>query len=106
MYEIYITDKANRQLEDAARWWAENRSAAQAERWYDGFVAEIQSLKKDPERFPLAHESDVFPVAIHELHYGLGSRKTHRAIFAIRTARVVVYSVRHVAQCDLTVDDL
>jgi plasmid stabilization system protein ParE len=105
-YEVYVTDKAKRQLEDAARWWGENRSAEQAERWYGGFVTEIQSLEKNPGRFPLARENDVFPVALHELHYGLGRKKTHRAIFAIRPERVIVYSVRHVAQRDLTGDDI
>jgi plasmid stabilization system protein ParE len=106
MYEVYIADKARRQFEDAARWWAENRSVEQAERWYRGFVAAIQSLERLPERCPLAREGDAFPIELRELHYGLGSRPTHRAIFAIRPSRVIVYSVRHLAQRDLTIEEM
>ena len=84
MYEVFVTDRAERQLEESSRWWAENRSAEQAKEWYEGFVAAIQSLEKNPERFPRARESDAFPVSLHELHYGLGRKKTHRAISAIR----------------------
>jgi len=43
---------------------------------------------------------------MHELHYGVGRKKTHRAIFAIRSHRVVIYAIRHLAQDDLTADDL
>lgn len=105
-YPVYVTDKASRQLETAARWWAENRSAEQAQRWYDGFVAAIRSLAKTPERFPLAPESDAFPIEMRQLAYGLGRKKTHRAVFAVRPDRVVVYAVRHLAQDEITPDDL
>ena len=105
-YEVYVTDKASRQLEAAARWWAENRSVEQARRWYDGFVAAIRSLAKNPQQFPLAPETDAFPIAMRQLVYGLGRKKTHRAVFAVRPDRVVVYAVRHLAQDEITPDDL
>jgi hypothetical protein len=44
-------------------------------------------------------------VEIRELHYGLGHRSTHRAVFAMRNDEVIVYTVRHLAQRDLTPDD-
>ncbi len=105
-YEVFVTDKASRQLEAAARWWAQNRSVEQAQRWYDGFVAAIRSLARNPQRFPLAPESDAFPIEIRQLAYGLGRKKTHRAVFAVRPDRVVVYAVRHLAQDEITPDDL
>jgi plasmid stabilization system protein ParE len=105
-YEVYVTDKATYQLEAAARWWAQHRSVEQARRWYDGFVAAIRSLAKNPQRFPLARESEAFPIEIRQLVYGLGRKKTHRAVFAIRPDRVVVYAARHLAQDELTPDDL
>lgn len=105
-YEVYVTDKASGQLLEAARWWAEHRSAEQAERWYDGVVNAIDSLKDNPERCALARENDDVPVTIRELYYGLGAKPTHRAIFVVRPDRVVVYSIRHLAQRDVTVDDL
>jgi plasmid stabilization system protein ParE len=105
-YDVRLTAKAERQFKDAARWWSAHRSREQAGRWYDGFLAAIQSLSLNPERCPLARENASVPIEIRELNYGLGRRPTHRAIFAIRPGRVVVYSIRHQAQEDLTADDL
>ena len=105
-YEVFVTDKAAHQLLQAARWWAEHRSVEQAKRWYDGFVGAIDSLREIPERCALARENDDFPVTIRELHYGLADKPTHRAIFVIWPDCVVVYSIRHLAQRDITADDL
>jgi plasmid stabilization system protein ParE len=105
-YKVRLTGKAERQLKDAAQWWAEHRSREQAERWYDGFLRALRSLAHNPQRCPLARENTSVPIEIRELHYGLGRRPTHRAIFAIRPDSVVVYSIRHNAQADLTADEL
>lgn len=105
-YEVYVTARADRQLEDAARWWAEHRSVEQAERWYDGFLVVIRELENSPDRCPLARENARMPIEIRQLLYGLGRHKTHRAIFAIRPDRVVVYAIRHLAQRDLLPDEL
>ena len=48
-------------------------------------------------------------VSHHEFHdetYGLGSRPTHRAVFAIRPDMVLVLTIRHAAQADLAEGDL
>jgi hypothetical protein len=45
-------------------------------------------------------------VVIRELHYGLRSKATHRAVFEILRDEVIVHSVRHLAQRDLTPDDI
>ena len=39
---------------------------------------------------------------IREMLFGVGRRKTHRAVFRIRKDRVVVYAIRHLAQDALT----
>ena len=105
-YEVLVTDKASGQLFEAAQWWAKHRSVEQAQRWFDGFVSAIDSLQDYPERCALARENDDLPVTIRELHYGLGGKSTHRAIFVVRPDRVVVYAIRLLAQRDVTVDDL
>jgi hypothetical protein len=48
----------------------------------------------------------VFDNTIRELHYGLRNKATHRAVFEVRNDEVIVYTVRHLAQRDLTPDDL
>jgi len=105
-YRVVLTARADRELEEASDWWAKNRSQDQAARWYAGFSDAITSLEKDPQRCPLAPENARFPYEIRELHYGLGSRPTHRAVFTIRPDMVLVLTIRHAAQAELTEQDL
>jgi plasmid stabilization system protein ParE len=97
-YAVVITEQAAREMEDAAEWWARERSAEQAERWYSGIRQAISGLAEQPQRRPLAAENVDFSYELRELHFGLGSRPTHRAVFAIVKQTVVVLAVRHVAQ--------
>ena len=105
-YDVRLTRKAEQQLNEAVDWWAEHRSAEQAARWHTGIVNAMLSLSVKPERCRLARENRSVPIEIRELHYGLGHRPSHRVIFAIRQDRIVVYAIRHVAQDDLTEEDL
>jgi plasmid stabilization system protein ParE len=105
-YDVVITDRAAEQLKSAAQWWAEHRSLAQAERWYDGFIRAILKLAQEPQRCSLAREHDKFPFEIRQLIYGLGRKGTHRAVFTIRQDKVVILLIRHLAQSDLDFGDL
>jgi plasmid stabilization system protein ParE len=105
-YRVTILPRAKRQLLEQAGWWAKNRSAEQALRWLDGFELSLSALATNPERCAVARESEAFEVTIRELHYGLRNKSTHRAVFEIRNDEVIVHSVRHLAQQELTVDDL
>lgn len=104
-YQVTLLPRAKLQLYDSALWWAEHRSTEQASRWLDGFEAALQLLADNPERWPLAPEVDAVPFEIHEMTYGLGRRRTHRAVFEIREQKVIVYAIRHLAQDALTPDD-
>jgi hypothetical protein len=55
---------------------------------------------------PVAAENGCFPYQIRELHFGLGARPTHRAVFTIRPDIVLVLTIRHAAQSDLAAEDL
>ena len=105
-YNVRIMPEANHELEASASWWSEHRSSEEALRWYDGFVAKLDSLQNMPESHSLAHENPRVSFELRELHYGLGSRTTHRALFRIVGTTVEVLSVRHVAQADISPDDL
>ena len=105
-HHVVLTRRADRELEAAADWWATHRSPDQAARWYAGFSDAIASLAENPERYPLATENGLFPYEIRELHYGIGSRPTHRAVFTIRPDTVLVLTIRHAAQAELTEGDL
>ena len=105
-YTVVISERTAQEIEGATAWWARERSAEQAVRWYQGIRGAIAGLATSPERCPLAAESAAFPFEIRELHYGLGRRPTHRAVFRITDEQVLVLTVRHVAQDQLRPEDL
>lgn len=94
-----------RDLQAAHDWWAEHRSREQAISWYRGVLAAIRSLANKPERFAKAIESELLSWEVRELHFGLGGKPTHRVLFGVQNADVVIYRVRHLAQDYLTGDD-
>jgi plasmid stabilization system protein ParE len=97
-YIVVTTERAAREIEDATAWWARERSVEQAERWYQGIRAAIAGLATSPERWAIAAERERFPYELRELHFGLGSKPTHRVLFTIVGNTVLVVTVRHAAQ--------
>lgn len=103
-YEVVLTDEARQNVRAAVAWYAD-RSQAAADRWYSGFLKELESLEQNPQRCPLARENPRFPIELRQLNYGSGRHVTHRIIFAVRPTVVAVYAVRHVAQQDWRPDE-
>lgn len=101
-FKIHLQPRARIQLYNAALWWAENRSAEQAARWLEGFQAALRILSHNPDRWPFAPENGHVPFEVREMTYGVGHRKTHRAVFEIRGEAVVVHAIRHLSQDSLT----
>jgi plasmid stabilization system protein ParE len=91
-------------MEASARWWAQHRSAAQAERWLDAMRLQLQSLSEFPESHGLSVETGLFPYEIRDMLLGTGSRPSHRAVFSIRGDTVYVLTVRQTARDTLTPD--
>ncbi|HEX6962431.1 MAG TPA: type II toxin-antitoxin system RelE/ParE family toxin [Lacipirellula sp.] len=106
MYTVLVAARAEQDLKEQHDWWAANRSAAQAARWYRRILERILSLEHSPHAHPLADEEDVWPFAVRQFNFGLGHRPTHRVLFAIRETDVVVFRVRHLSQAPITADDL
>jgi hypothetical protein len=46
------------------------------------------------------------PYTVRQLLYGIGRKPTHRAVFEVRGDTVYVLAVRHLAQDDLSADEL
>src|SRR5688572_299692 len=104
--QVILMDQAHQDLLDNSIWWAEHRSHEEAERWYDGFSKAIKKLATDAERHALARENADFPFEVRQLNYGLGRHPTHRALYTIRPDMVLVLRVQHLAQDDLSIDDV
>jgi hypothetical protein len=73
---------------------------------FQGFLKALDSLSINPERYPFAAEIQEFPFEVRELHYRAGRKTTHRALFTIRADIVFVFTIRHVSQRNVSVDDL
>jgi hypothetical protein len=103
---VSLTARAELQLFTNALWWAENRSTEQASLWLDEFQRELQSQSKDPEKWPIAPESEVFPFVARQMAYGLTHKKTDRAIFEVRGEEIIVHAIQHLAQDELSSDEV
>ena len=102
-YQVVLTDRAARDLEEAYRWYAE-RAPQSAVLWYNGFLESLDSLSTNPERCPVAAERQKIPVEIRQLLYG--RQRSYRAIFLIREQTVVVLHIRHTARRDVSPEEL
>ncbi len=105
-YRVVVTRRAERDIQDAARWWTTNRSPEQANRWLSGLERQLRLLAIAPTRCAVAAENERFAFELRELHYGPGRRSTHRVLFTIADELVLVLAVRHVAQDRLESEDL
>ena len=106
-YDIHVDDDVYAMLRDTEAWYADRaQSSDVGAKWRSGFLEALRALSDNPFQFALARESTRFPYDLRELLYGSGRRKTHRALFRIVDDRVEVLAIRHVAQRDLTADDL
>jgi plasmid stabilization system protein ParE len=107
-YRVFMTSRADLQLAQAAVWWAEHHSLEQAARWLDGFEQALAGLSDHPEGLGLSRENNLYdlPYPVRQLLYGMGKKRTHRAVFEIRGDTVYVLAIRHLAQDDLSWDDL
>src|SRR6266478_4607417 len=103
---VVITQQAEPEMQSAFDWWAAHRSKLQADRWYAGLAKAIGDLSENAESHSLSRERDRFACEIRDLLFGLGRRPTHRVVFTIRGAEVVVLTVRHAAQPELSPDDI
>lgn len=104
--QVDVLPRAKNQLYDAALWWADHRSLEEAAHWLTEIESAIQELGRNAEQWPLASESSQFDFELRQLSFGVSRRPTHRVLFSIQGNRVVIYAVRHLAQKELTPQDL
>jgi plasmid stabilization system protein ParE len=103
---VIISERAIQDIETDYDWWAEHRSAEQAQRWRKACISAIDSLPLRSKRCPRAAEGNVFPVNVRQLNFGVGSKRTHRVLFTVRPDMIFVLRIQHQAQRPLTADDI
>lgn len=102
-YQVILTDRAARDLDEAYQWCAE-RASETAVGWCNGFLDALNSLGHNPERCPLAAETRKLSVEIRQFLYG--RVRSYRALFLVREQTVVVLHIRHTARREVKPEDL
>ena len=105
-FELVVTARARTDILRNSEWWAENHSPAQAITWFDAIYEQLETLRVMPERYPVAPETNLVDVEIHEMPLGIGKRLSYRALFTITPSEVHVLAVRRATQDILTTGDL
>ncbi|MEK6259931.1 MAG: type II toxin-antitoxin system RelE/ParE family toxin [Planctomycetota bacterium] len=98
-YPVLFVPRAEQNILAALTWYQQNAPDVSA-RWHKSLNSALRRLRENPDRFPLARETETFPYRLREVLFGAGRRKTHRVLFVVRPKAVVVYAIRHVAQND------
>ena len=91
-FNVIITEEAEDDLKEAARWIAQY-SPEKAALWFFDISEAIESLQDFPLRCPIAPESKTFGTEIRHLLF-----EKYRILFIVEDETVYVLRVRHGAQ--------
>lgn len=96
-YRVEITTYAKRDLRQAYDHIARD-SVRNANRWYDRMMAMIESLRFEPEGWPVAPDAETFPDHVVRQKLFGKRRGVFRILFAVDGDRVVVHRIMHSAR--------
>ena len=94
VYRVVTTRDASDDLISAATFIRRGGAPLAARRWLKQMRARISTLARNPERCPVAPETDSLGQPMRNLLCGSGNRGTYRVIFTIMDEFVVVLHVR------------
>jgi plasmid stabilization system protein ParE len=100
-FDLVYTHQAKRDLNDAADFIAQHAPQS-AERWFNGFVAALATLRNDALLYSLAPENEQASVEVRQLIYRTKSRRANRALYTIRGTTVHILAIRRPGQDLLT----
>lgn len=101
IFQVELSAQASQHIEETYLWLQE-RNPIVADRWFNGLMIAIHTLKDSPERCSKIPEQDNFTQEIRHLIY----QKKYRIIFTVQDETVYVLAVRHTAQKPLEDVDL
>jgi plasmid stabilization system protein ParE len=104
-YDLVYTNRAKRDLNVAADWIAQ-RAPETAERWFQGFVAALETLRRDAAIYSLAPESDYCSIEVRQFVFRTKSRRVNRALYTIRGSTAVILAIRRPGQDLLTAGEV
>jgi plasmid stabilization system protein ParE len=101
-FRVEIAPQAFDDLDSIADYIKERSSFAVAERWFNSFIDDIDSLKNMPARCPVAPESEELGREVRLLLHG-GKNRTYKIYYSVdyetpSSGTVRVFHVRHWAR--------
>ncbi|HZO56227.1 MAG TPA: type II toxin-antitoxin system RelE/ParE family toxin [Bryobacteraceae bacterium] len=105
-FRVELAPQAIDELDSIASYIAANSSFAVAEKWFNGIVEDIASLKEMPARFPIAPESENLGQEVRLLLHGRRNR-LYKIYYSIvkeppLTGTVRVFHIRQWARKPVT----
>jgi plasmid stabilization system protein ParE len=104
-YRVSLTGRAARDIDEALARLCGQGAVSAASRWYVRLMAAFATLEREPQRCPIAPESEEIGIELRELHFGR-RRGVYRILFTIEERAVNVVHIRHSARDTLRPDDL
>jgi plasmid stabilization system protein ParE len=106
-FRVEISPQAFEDLDSISAYIRDRGSFESAERWFNGIMAAIKTLRDRPQRCPLAEESQRLQAEIRLLLYGKRNRR-YKIYFAVHkeTETIRVFHVRHWARRPADTDEL
>jgi len=105
-FHVEFTNRAANEFNGICDWY-EGHSTQASEKRIDAVSRMLDQLEADPHRFPRPSDDCLSSLPFQECCFGVAHRSTHRFVFMVRPSqRVVVYAIRHLAQRELSSDDL
>ena len=105
-FHVEITGPAKRDMLSNHGWWSQNRSEEQADRWLVAIDVVIRGLADTANRHAFADETALRKAGIQQASFGMGRRPTHRILYRVEGAEVIVYRVRAFKQDVIGLEDL
>ena len=109
-FRVEIQPQAFDDLDSIAQFIKDSSSFRVAEKWFNGIIHEIASLKEMPARCSVAPEADALGAEVRVLLHGRKNR-SYKIYFAIdyetpSSGTVRVFHVRHWARKPMSEDEL
>ena len=100
-YRVDLSSVAKAEADAAFLSFSQYTTPEQAQRWYQGLIKAISTLRTMPRRCPVARENAFFSQEIRQLLYGK-DQHTYRILFTVldeqTTPTVRVLHIRNAAQ--------
>lgn len=104
-YAVQLTTEAYENIEGILTWITE-QSVAGAMTWSNRFDEILDDLAEDPQRFPLAPESNYDGTEIRQIIFRTRRGKPYRVLFSIQNDVVYIRHIRGPGQDFIAPDEI